>query len=578
MKNIAKSLIILLALVAAGCGSSNTPGLDAGTDGNTGVDAEDGADGGDAGENPADRIVDCSEYFFEDVSIPMRYGKVLSAFVRRPVNTDCRMPAILIQTPYNKENARSMWFVHPEKEPLFASADYAFVVVDWRGFYGSKDAAVSGSPPYAQDGFDTVEWIASQPWSNGKVGTWGVSALCQQQWRTAVQKPPHLAAMVPIFCQANQTYDQYYPGGVLRKEYFDFISSYFGAELVKQHPLRDSLWRTVEGLVDLSAVSAPALVVAGWYDLFNAGTLRDFSAVRRLSDQAVREKHRLLIGPWIHFAVGGETSGAGRELDEQEKLYVDGQKIIQKESLLFFDLHLRGQNNAASSWPAARWILGGAGGEESGEDWPPSGNSLVYYLTADGALAEAPPQTAPRDFVCDPDNPSPTVGGQTLLPTLTHGPRWQDTVIEREDALVFAGPVLGSPLTIRGAVKVLLDVATTGADTDFAVRLTDVNEEGRHLLVADGIRRLKLRDDYSNVSSVEAAKRYSIEIPVINELGYVFAAGHRVGLIVSGNNYPRFERNPQNGQDFYTDAASSTTATNTVFLDGNSRLILPLGK
>ncbi|NMB73557.1 MAG: CocE/NonD family hydrolase [Myxococcales bacterium] len=579
MKTSGKAFALFLSLALAACGSSQTP-RDAGPDGDgEAADGGDlfGTDQGDGGEDGGDEAIDCAAYLFEDVSIPTRDGKALAAFVRRPANSACRLPAILIQTPYNKENARSMWFAHPENEPLFGSRDYAFVVVDWRGFFGSKDAAVSGTQPYAQDGYDVVEWIASQAWSDGKVGTWGVSALCQQQWRTAVQRPPHLSALVPIFCQANQTYTQYYPGGVLRKEYFDFISAYFGIDILKDHPLRDNLWRLAETLIDLGKVSAPALVVAGWYDLYNAGTLRDFEAVRTTSNAAIREKHRLLVGPWIHFAVGGESSGAGRELDAQEKLFVDADKTIQRDSLLFFDFHLRGIQNQAAAWPEARWTLGGAGGEESGT-WPPAGLERVYYLVSGGSLSESAPQAASVSFPFDPDDPSPTVGGQTLLPTLRHGPRLQDEVLARADALSFVGPELSAPLTVRGRMTVELAVSTTGADTDFAVRLTDVGPDGKHLLIADGIRRLKLREDFSQTSPVVSGERYALTVDMVNDLGYRFAAGHRVGLIVTGSNYPRFERNPNNGEHFYADAASSVAVTETLYLDGTSRLVLSLGE
>jgi predicted acyl esterase len=577
LNDCGRTFCLLLALSLAACGSTQTPedaGPDAGAADGGDLQAPDGSDGAkDAG----DGALDCAEYFFEDILIPMRDGKSLAAFVRRPAEPSCRLPAILIQTPYNKENARSMWFAHPENEPLFRSRDYAFVVVDWRGFFGSKDAAVSGTPPYAQDGHDTVEWIAAQSWSNGKVGTWGVSALCQQQWKTAAQRPPHLAALVPIFCQANQTYDQYYPGGVLRKEYYDFIFGYFGAGIIKDHPLKDGVWRLAETLLDLSRVNAPALVVAGWYDLFNTGTLRDFDMVKTSSDAAVRNSHRLLIGPWIHFAVGGETSGAGRELDAEEMLYVDTDKRIQTDSLRFFDFHLRGASNEAAVWPEARWLLGGAGGEESGS-WPPAGAERVYYLAKGGTLSESPPQAASASLPYDPDDPSPTAGGQTLLPSLSHGPRLQDEVLARADALAFVGPELASPLTARGRAHAELALSTTGADTDIAVRLTDIGADGKHRLVADGIRRLKLREDLSTVSPVVAGERYVVTIEIVNELGYRFAAGHRVGLIVSGSNYPRFERNPNNGDDFYSNAATSVAVTDTIFLDGTSKLVLPQGQ
>ncbi|HOX44357.1 MAG TPA: CocE/NonD family hydrolase [Myxococcota bacterium] len=551
-------------------------------DGSDGSDGSVGSDGSDGGpdEGPDDQAPDCARHVFEDVSIPLRDGQALAAFVRRAQTPGCRLPTILIQTPYDKENARTLWLADPAGEPLFASPDYNFVVLDWRGFFGSRAAAVQGAQPYGQDGYDAVEWIAARPWSDGQVGTWGVSALCVQQWRTALERPPHLRAFVPIFCQANTTYAQYYPGGVLRQEYVDFLSAYFGmSDLILAHPYRDALWRAVEGLLELARVEAPALVVAGWWDLHNPGSLQDFEALRTLSPEAVRALHRLLIGPWIHFATGGESQGAGRQLDAQELLYVDADRRIQRDSLAFFDLHLRGRQSEASGWAPARWLTGGDGLWESAEAWPPTGAArAVFYPAPGGALAGEAPAESRLDFPCDPDDPSPSVGGCTLLPSLYHGPRDQAEVVARPDALVFVSEPLAEPLRLRATARAELEVSTSGQDADFAVRLTDVAPDGAHLLLGEGIQRLKLAGDLGAPAPVAPGQRATLTVWLANELGYTFAAGHRVGLVVSGSNYPRFARNPNSGADFYQDAASSVTVQSSVHLGGATRLVLPAGR
>lgn len=120
-----------------------------------------------------------------------------------------------------------------------------------------------------------------------------------------------------------------------------------------------------------------------------------------------------------------------------------------------------------------------------------------------------------------------------------------------------------------------LDVATDRADTDFAARLTDLHPDGGHLLLAEGIRRLKLRSSLSTVSAVDAGSRYTVPISFTSELAYTFKAGHCVGLIITSSNYPRFERNPNTGADDFPDAGfPAFDATNTLFLDGASRLVL----
>jgi hypothetical protein len=578
--------LCILALGWPGCDSGGGLVPD-GQDGQDGDDGQDGADGGDGvdggpdGEDGADaQAPDCSQHLFEDVAIPMRDGKTLAAFVRRPVDPACRLPSILIQTPYDKENARTMWLSGAGREPLFESPDYAFAVLDWRGFFGSRAAAVQGAQPYGQDGYDAVEWLAAQPWSDGRVGLWGVSALCVQQYRTALEKPPHLAAIVPIFCQAGQTYDQYYPGGVLRQEYFDFLSAYFGVnDLILEHPTRDALWRAAERLTDLAGVEAPALVVSGWWDLHNPGTLSDFEALRTRSPAAVRGQHRLLIGPWTHFAVGGEGRGGLRPPDDEERKYLDAERRIQRDSLAFFDLHLRAVASEAAAWPEARWQTGGDGAWESAGFWPPIGaGRAVLFPAPGGALQLQEPGEAALDFPYDPDDPSPTVGGCTLLPSLFHGPREQAEVTARADALTFLGPPLAEPLRLRATARLHLEGATSGQDTDFAVRLLDVDPDGGQLLVGEGIQRLKLRDDLGAVSPVQPGQRYPLTVSLANALGYTFAPGHRVGLVVTSSNYPRFARNPNDGEDFYRDEASSVTVTNTLFVGPGTYLVLPYGQ
>jgi putative CocE/NonD family hydrolase len=169
-------------------------------------------------------------------------------------------------------------------------------------------------------------------------------------------------------------------------------------------------------------------------------------------------------------------------------------------------------------------------------------------------------------------------GGSTLLPSLDHGPRDQAPVIARGDALSFASETLIEPVRLRAAASVHLQVATSGADTDFAVRLTDVDPDGVHLLVGDGIGRLKLRDDLGAPAAVVPGQVYALDVTLANELAYTFQAGHRVGLIVSSSNYPRFTRNPNDGKDFYVDEASSVTVTNSLFLGADTRLVLPAGQ
>lgn len=522
----------------------------------------------------ADCGPDCTIQEFRDVQIPMRDGQTLAAFIRVPTDAQCKLPTILLQTPYDKENARSLWFQSANAEPLFDSLDYVFAVVDWRGFFGSTDAGTTSTLGRGKDGFDTVEWIATQPWSDGKVGTWGVSALGVQQFSTAATQPPHLIAAVPIFTGQNTTYQQYYPGGVLRREYYTFISLYYGPGIITDHPYRDLFWLLAEVLFLPADVKVPMLLVSGWYDLYPKNTLQTFNALVSSSDPQVRAQHRLLIGDWIHFAIGGET-GAGRAPTAQELKYHDLERRVQSDSLAFFDFHLRGLANEAATWTPVRYVRSGEGVWASSDTWPPSGTTpRTLYLSADGNLVDSAPTSSQLSFPYDPADPSPTKGGGTLLPIYAHGPADQSAVIARPDAVTFVSETLNAPLRIHGAISVALDVSTTGPDTDFAVRLTDVDTSGAHLLIGEGIRRLKLRGDFVAPLITSPDTRYSIVIDLTADLAYTFAAGHRVGLIISSSNYARFDRNPNTGDDFWDTAGSGVPVTNTLYLDGSSTLVM----
>jgi uncharacterized protein len=192
-----------------------------------------------------------------------------------------------------------------------------------------------------------------------------------------------------------------------------------------------------------------------------------------------------------------------------------------------------------------------------------------------GSLSTTAPSAGSMSFPYDPNDPSPTVGGGTLLPTLKHGPRSQSDVLSRKDIAVFTTPVFDQPMTIAGAISISLDVATTGDDTDVAVRLTDIDASGTQLLIDDGIRRLKLHAGYAGPSPVAPNTRVTLQVPLIGDLAYTFAAGHRLGLIVSGSNYPLWDKNPNNGENFVSSTPTKAVTT-TVFTDGTSQITLPL--
>ncbi len=207
-------------------------------------------------------------------SIPMRDGKKLAADIYVPNNcSNC--PTILVQTPYNR-------LFYRLGLPLgiglgIDTIDYNIVVVDWRGFYGSSSAFVPQSSG-GEDGYDVVEWIAAQSWSDGQVGTWGPSALGKVQFQTAREQPPHLVCGVPLVAGPQTNYLEYYPGGALRTEYVEQLDGLgFGiSSVVAANPFYSVLWQFTEsGSFYPNEIEVPLFMIGGWYD-HNVDVMVDF--------------------------------------------------------------------------------------------------------------------------------------------------------------------------------------------------------------------------------------------------------------------------------------------------------------
>src|SRR5215203_3820249 len=235
------------------------------------------------------------------ISVPMRDGKFLAADVYLPNGDSLPRPTILIQTPYNKN------FYHGLGLPLqvgfnINTSPFNFVIADWRCFYGSV-AACTTSMNRGEDGYDCVEWIAQQLWSNDSVGTWGPSALGLIQFQTAKENPPHLTCCVPIVAGMRSGYQRYFPGGVYRTEYVQMLDAlgYGLSTLLLAHPVHDIYWTVAENTTFYPAsINVPMFMIGGWYDHATEEVLESFEGIRTESAATVRAQQKLLMGPWTH--------------------------------------------------------------------------------------------------------------------------------------------------------------------------------------------------------------------------------------------------------------------------------------
>lgn len=535
----------------------------------------------------------CRERARADLRIPTSYDEErgragLNAVIFHAAGAGCRLPTILVITPYDLNKALRQWFSDGGNAPLFRSAHYNYVIVDWRGFFGSADAAGEGAPSPGEDGVDIINWIARQAWSNGIVGTYGASALGTAQFSTALEWTPGqgggtYAAAVPVFSSLVDGYQHYYPGGVFRRDYGWFLLAAGWESALKtviEHPTRDGLWSALEALHDPADIEVPMLLVAGWYDHHQEfDTLRE---LRERSHSAVRGDHRLLVGPWTHFATVDEASSEHLQFTAEESAFIDHERVIQTQALAFLDRHLRGVRN--ETWDAPiRFYREIEDTWDHTETWPPADTTLrTLYLAPPGDLVdEVPPVGGSISYVYRPSRPSPSYGGLLMwfgkvwwclssvawsrhcdpdeVDALSyfHGPTDQRPVLDWGRATLgnprfFQSPALPGPLVLQGEATATLHVSTDQIDTDFVVRLVDVHPDGALRLLADGVRRLRYRHGYTeaDIEWAEPGMVYELEIPFLNHLAYTIERGHRIGLVVSSSNYPRFDIHPNTTATF----------------------------
>jgi putative CocE/NonD family hydrolase len=404
----------------------------------------------------------------KNVMVPMRDGVKLATDVYIPARGGAvvpdKFPVLVSRTPYGKDPAPDL----PDWENVayhFAKLGYVVVEQDCRGRYNSQGTFYIDINE-GQDGYDTVEWAASQPWSNGKVGTYGGSYLAQAQNALAVLRPPHLAAMFVMVGTSNYFDEGAYRGGaftLLHNLVYPMILASTSQEAQRDPALRTALlqathedlggWlhafpyrphasplllspvneRWFQDFVDHASYDdywkqngfnfevaydkypdVPIYFLSGWYDLFERGTLHNYLGL------AARHKSKLLMGPWVH-GIGPRASG---DVDFGPTAAVD----LVAEQQRWFDQVLKGEPTGILEEPPVRmFIMGGGQGTrtekglmEDGGRWfattawpPPAASSRAYYLHEDGSLSEQlPADEAPSSYSFDPRHPVPTIGGQ----------------------------------------------------------------------------------------------------------------------------------------------------------------------
>ena len=559
-----------------------------------------------------------------NVPAEMSDGTVLRADVYRPA-TGGPFPVILMRLPYDKTLAQDITYHYPS---WYARHGFMVVVQDVRG-RGRSEGDFYPFAHEVDDGYESVEWAAGLPHSNGRVGMYGFSYVGATQLQAAIRRPPALHTICPALT-GSQFYDGWaYNGGAFAlafnaswalnlardgarragddaqtgeltaaflnapggyghlplKTYPSIEATAFGSFFFDwlAHPTYDDYWRRWSIDEQYSQIDVPALHIGGWYDIFLAGTVKNFSALRtRAGSERARNSQKLLIGPWYHLPWTSLTGAAN--------FGSTARNVVNDWQLRWFSQFLRDDDTGVLDAPVTVFLTGDNRWIDLGS-WPPEGTRFHdYYLRSDGdansinghgALSLDPPGNEPPDvYSYDPLAPTPSVGGRSCcFPILAPmGPADQAAVEVFNSVLVYTSPALDRDLPVIGPIRATLHAASTAVDTDFTVKLCDVSPDGLSINIQGGIIRARYRGSLTDPRPIEPGEVYEYTID-LGPVAHVFQAGHRVRVQVSSSDFPQWDRNLNTGGELGVERiVDARVATQFLLHDGAhpSRITLPV--
>jgi putative CocE/NonD family hydrolase len=528
----------------------------------------------------------------------MRDGVRLSVDVAQP-QSDGRFPAILIITPYSNNpgfQKRAAWY---------ARRGYIVAVADSRGRFDSEGTWDPFDPKHKTDGYDLVEWLAKQPWCDGKVGMMGLSYMGWAQWWTATQAPPSLKAIVPEVAPPDAMFNAPYQNGVLVSWMVDWgganagrvgqtmgpgpyggfaseerrLADYMHLPYLKLNELRGALdapwfekwirgntsadpyWQgiTYQKPEEYAKVAVPSLAATGWFDADFPGAPMNYLAMKRHGANADARRPRMVIGPWQHIINTSRKLGA---FDYGAAAIIDWDGYVCR----WFDHWLKGIDNAVMNDAPVHVFVMGRNQWHAEQDWPlPQTRWTKYYLNSgghansisgDGVLSTSPPamDAAESDtYVYDPAKPtrSPFTGGH-----LEDGAADTRKSSGGPDVLVYTTPPLEEEIEVTGPITAKLYAATSARDTDWMVRLIDVQPDGFSAMLCEGVMRARHRDpehegafNPAMLSLIKPNQVYEYTIEFWRATANAFARGHRIRVEISSSYFPYYLRNLNTGMD-----------------------------
>ncbi|MBP0725223.1 CocE/NonD family hydrolase [Bacillus sp. RG28] len=553
-------------------------------------------------------------YVKQNEMVQMRDNTELATDIYLPSQNSTDLPTLIARTPYGKKDMKT-------QATYLAQNGYAVVIQDVRGRYDSKGDYYPFKDD-GKDGYDTIEWAAKQLWSNGKVGTFGPSALGISQNAAALENPSHLKAMFSLVHTADFFNEAVYRQGVLNQaliqgwlnaqniyqilrvdptnfnalnnsyslldsnnlmkqfnklelplgsfpnlneKYMPAYQDMLNMNIIdKQNPIWD-LYEANNIMDKLDKIHVPVYHVGGFYDIFEAGVLNAFTGLQNNGGMGARGNQKLLMGPWVHQNVG------------QNPTYLSAKNVevdLNKEAVRWFDYWLKGIDNNIMKEPAVKYYVTGENKWETSPTWPVKNvKQTNFYFNQehsgtikslnDGSLSTTLPKKneKPNTYEYDPAHPTKTVGGNNLI--IPSGPMDQRPVENK--VLTFTSKPMSKEMKIEGPASATLYISSNKLDTDFTVKVTDVDSKGTSTLLEDGIIRAKFRNGQNKVALLQKGKIYQVKIN-LTAISHVIQKGHRIRIDVASSNYPKFDRNTNTGNSPETDKVF-VKALNTLYHD-----------
>ena len=540
-----------------------------------------------AGFSAQSQLSQSTDRSFEQFNVPvtMRDGVVLRADVMRPADTG-KFPTLVYRTPYGKDAARSEYTTFKNA----VARGYAVVIEDVRGRYHS-DGEFRPYENEGKDGYDTIEWAAAQTWSNGRVGTFGLSYPGAVQWLAAVENPLHLKAMVPAMTFSTPQ-NFFYAGGTWDMSWIEWIWDNIAPDLrVKKklsgprtdgdaiatwrqegpkmlsilpldaveamrpvapyyfewlgHPPEDRWWNWCELRDKYARTQAAALNLSSWYDdnYGPEGATTNYLGLLEARHSEKDPRAHLLLGPWVHGVDStGKTRSGEREFGPAAAINYD--EVV----LRWMDHYLKGIENGVDRDKPVRYFVMGSDQWHDSDVWPPSAQQMPLFLSANKSMPLGLSRSAPHghsytELHSDPLHP-------VANDYSSSGAHDYRKLADRKDVLTFDSEVLDHDSEISGPILERIFAACDCLDFDLWARVLDVAPDGTAFnLMSPGldVLRASYRDPARGRELLQPRHVYELRLDHLITSN-VFRKGHRIRVQISASFFPNFSRNLQTGE------------------------------